>query len=156
MAIASIFGSKNQVANSLVASRGAKGPFASALASAGSALSGSSSSEASQAANQLSYNQALNNTQSKLTQWFQAAGVDTSSEIQLTVGPDGTVELANNPEDAEKIQEVLNAHPEVTGMLQSLANSFKKLNPSAGSSSDSGQSQFTLTLAAGQATGSLD
>ena len=29
MAIASIFGGKNQVANSLVSARGAKGPFAS-------------------------------------------------------------------------------------------------------------------------------
>ena len=116
-------------------------------------MSGGSSNEASQAANQLSYNQALNNTQSKLTQWFQAAGVDTSEEIQLTLGSDGTVELGNNPEDAEKIQEVLNAHPEVTGMLQSLASNFKKLNPSATSSSDS---QFTLTLAAGQASGSLE
>ena len=153
MAIASIFGGKNQVANSLVSARGAKGPFASALASAGSAMSGSNSNEAGQAANQLSYNQALNNTQSKLTQWFQAAGVDTTEEIQLTLGSDGTVELGNNPEDAEKIQEVLNAHPEVTGMLQSLASNFKKLNPSATSSSDS---QFTLTLAAGQASGSLE
>src|SRR5262249_51511733 len=109
-----------------------------------------------QAANQLSYNQSLGSVQSKLTQWFQAAGVDTSSDIQLMLRSDGTVGLANDPPDAEKIQEVLNNHPELGGMFQSLAKSYQKANPSTDSSSNSGEQQFTLTLAAGQATGSLE
>jgi hypothetical protein len=151
MSVASIFGGNNKVANSLVAARGSNGPFANALASARSAMGGSGSNEASQAANQLSYNQSLGNVQSKLTSWFQAAGVDTSGDIQLIVRSDGTVALGNDPADAEKIQEVLNNHPEINGMMQSLANSFQRVNPTSSSS----DSQFTLTLAAGQATGSM-
>ena len=98
--------------------RSAKGPFANAFASATSALNPSNAATA----NQQTYNQSLANVQGKLTQWFQAAGIDTSQDIQLSLSADGTVQLANSPPDAAQIQQVLSNHPELGGMLQSLSN----------------------------------
>jgi len=155
MAVSSIANLQNKLANSLVAARNAKGPFASALASATSALTPTSTTDASQAASQQNYNQSLSNVQGKLTQWFQAAGIDPAQEIQLSLGVDGTVQLANSPPDAAQIQQVLNSHPELGGMLQSLSNSYQQLNPTDSTTGPSLTSQFVVTLSGGTATAAM-
>jgi arsenate reductase-like glutaredoxin family protein len=154
MAVASIATLQNKLANSLVAARKAS-PFASAFASATNALKQVSSTDASQAASQQSYSQSLSNVQGKLTQWLQAAGVDPTQEIQLSLGVDGTVQLANSPPDAAQIQQMLNSHPELSGMLQSLSNSYKQVNPTDSTSTASLTSQFVLTLSGGNATATM-
>ncbi|HEX4144004.1 MAG TPA: hypothetical protein VHY91_10755 [Pirellulales bacterium] len=151
MAVAAVANLQNKLARSLVAARSAKGPFASAFASATSALAPTTPAQASQQ----TYNQALGNLQTKLTQLFQAAGIDTSEQIQLSLGPDGVVQLANSPPDAAQIEQVLSNHPELTGLLQALSTSYQQANPTSGSSSPSSGSQFVLTLAGGTATGAM-
>jgi hypothetical protein len=155
MAVSSIANMQDKLSRSLVAARSATTPFASAFASATSALTPTNSTEASQNATQQSYNQSIGNVQGKLTQWLQAAGVDTSQEIQLSLGADGTVQLTNSPDDAAKIQQVLNSHPELSGMLQSLSNSYKQLNPTDSTVSPSITSQFVVTLSGGTATAKM-
>ena len=151
MALAAVANLQNKVARSLVAARSAKGPFASAFASATSALAPTSSVQASQQ----SYNQALTNVQGKLTQWFQAAGIDTAQQIQLSLAADGTVQLANSPPDAAQIQQVLSNHPELGGMLQTLSNSYKTAYPASGTASPSPPSQFVVTLSGSTATATM-
>ncbi|HEY1785359.1 MAG TPA: hypothetical protein VGG30_07400 [Pirellulales bacterium] len=151
MAVSSVANVQNKVARQLVAARSAKGPFASAFASAASALNPNSAADA----NQQNYNQSLASVQSKLTQWFQAAGVDTSQDIQLSLAADGTVQLANSPPDAAQIQQVLSNHPELGGMLQSLSNSYKVVNPASSTTTPSPTSQFLLTLSSGTATATM-
>ena len=149
MAVSAVASIQNKVARSLVAARSAKGPFASAFASAANILNPTSLTDAS---TQQTYNQSLNNVQTKLTQWFQAAGIDTSQEIQLSLGSDGTVQLANSPSDSDQIQQVLNNHPELNGLLQSLSSSYKQLNPASSTTNNSPTSQFVLTLSGGTAS----
>jgi hypothetical protein len=151
MAVSSVANVQNKVARSLVAARSAKGPFANAFASATSALTPANANNA----NQQSYNQALANVQGKLTQWLQAAGVDTSQQIQLSLEADGSVQLANSPSDAAEIQQVLNNHPELGGMLQTLSNSYKTAYPASGTASPSPTSQFVITLSGGTATATM-
>ena len=152
MALSAVANMQNKVARSLVAAQSAKGPFANAFAAATSVLGSNSPINASQQ----SYNQSLASVQSKLTQWFQAAGVDTSEEIQLSLGADGTVQLTNSPADAPQIEQVLSNHPELGGMLQALSNSYKQANPTnSTTTTPSPTSQFVITLSGGTATGTL-
>jgi hypothetical protein len=153
MAVSSIANIQNRVARSLVAARSARGPFASALASATSSLSPANSTNSSQSAAQQSYNQSLSTLQGNLNQWFQAAGVDTSQEIQLSLTADGTVQLNNNPANAAQIQQVLQNHPELGSMFESLSNAYQQLNPP--NELDNTNSQFIVTLSGGTATAAM-
>jgi hypothetical protein len=155
MAVSAVASTQSKLAQSLVAARSAKGPFASALASATNAISPSGSTDASQTVSQQSYDKSLGTVQAKLNQWFQTAGVDTSQDIQLSLAPDGTVQLANDHPDSAQIQQVLKNHPELGGMLQSLSSAYKQLNQpdsTASAASTSPTSQFVLTLSGGSAT----
>jgi len=151
MTVSSVASMQNKLAQSLVTARSAKGPFANAFASASSALNPTSST----AASQQSYTQSLGNVQGKLNQWFQAAGIDTSQEIQLSLGADGTVQLTNNHPDAAQIQQVLQNHPELNGMLQSLSTAYKQSNQPGTAASSSPTSQFVITLTGGTATATM-
>ncbi len=151
MAVSSVASIQNKVAQSLVAARSAQGPFANAFASASSALNPLSPTDAAQQ----SYNQSLSNLQGKLNQLFQTAGIDTSQEIQLSITADGTVQLANDPPSAAQIQQVLQNHPELNGMLQSLANTYKQLNPPNDSTGAAPPSTFIVTLSGGNATATM-
>jgi hypothetical protein len=147
MTVSSVAGMQNKLAQSLVAARGVSSPFSSALASATNALSPSTTPSPQQA-----YNQSLSNLQTKLNTWFQGAGVDTSQEIQLSLTADGTVQLANSHPDADKIEQVLQNHPELLGMFQTLSNSYKQLNQPDNSGTTSPTPQFIVTLTDGTAT----
>ncbi len=157
MVVASIGGANNQLAKSLVAARGSQAPFASALSSAVSALGAPSAAETNQIASQQNYSDSLSNLQNKLNQLFQAAGIGTSNDIQLTLAADGTVQLANNHPDADQINQVLNEHPELVGMFRSLAKSYQQSNQNSSTAANTtADSQLTLTLSNGQAAAEMN
>jgi hypothetical protein len=153
MALSAISNLRGTLGRSLPPAPPATNPFAKVLAAAGG-----SQQPTGTAAVQQQYDQSLSDLQKTLATLFSTAGVDPSHEIALQQGSDGKLTLANDHPDQTEIEQVLAAHPELAAKFAALAGQLRQIKQAQADQSqpiDYSKAQFTLTLAGGQASGSL-
>jgi hypothetical protein len=84
-----------------------------------------------------------NSIQTKLETAFEAAGIDTSSEIDLQLDSDGNVAVSNDNSEAQKIEDAINNDPSLKKAVTEYLQFVQTIAPTLVSGSSDSSSSLT-------------